>query len=727
MIKISKKTLADLEFTRIREQLSEYCLTEMGRKKAMKISPFKYPQQTLLALNQTQDYKSSFMEDQAIPAHGFEEIHEEIHLLSIDNSVIDVKGLRNIAQLTKTANTHIRFFEKNQHLYPNLYQLTEELIFDPFISDSIDQVIDRFGEIKNDASPLLQKIRQALSSLQAKIDSSFNADLSRYQSAGYLDEIKESLIENKRVLAVTAMYRKRVGGMILGRSKTGSIIFIQPENTLRYSQEWNNLKNDEQEEITRILKELTHKIRPYREVLGTYQEVLSDLDVIAAKVKYAATMQAILPEITKKREMELVDAYHPLLYLNNQKRNQKTFPQDIKLDSDNRIIVISGPNAGGKSITLKTVGLLQIMMQSGLFVPVHEYSRMCFFTKILSDIGDHQSIENHLSTYSYRLKNMRQFLKKCDKNTLFLIDEFGTGTDPELGGALAETFLEVFYERKSFGIITTHYANLKKMANETEGINNANMRFDGNSLEPEFKLQLGEAGSSFTFEVAQKNGIPYSLINRSKKKVERGKIRFDKSIAKLQQERSKLVKTTAKLEEEKKQAIEHKEKLDDKNLRIQQKLEDFQELYDYNQQLIHLGRKIEKLSDDYLSNKNKKQLIAEFLKVVAIENSKKEKQTKKQKQKIQEQQRKTQQEAEKKLEDIRIRKEKERKLAKKKEIEEKIKRIESFQLQDKVRLEGSQAVGTIDRIEKGKAIINYGIFTTEADLEKLELVQKKRN
>src|SRR5699024_10560586 len=265
--------------------------------------------------------------------------------------------------------------------------------------------------------------------------------------------------------------------------------------------------------------------------------------------------------------------------------DKKTFPQDIHLNEQNRIIVISGPNAGGKSITLKTIGLLQLMLQSGMLVPVHEYSRMCLFKNILSDIGDHQSIENHLSTYSYRLKNMRHFLKKCDEHTLFLIDEFGTGSDPELGGALAETFLEVFFERGSYGVITTHYANLKKMANETEGIINANMRFDGHSLEPEFKLQLGEAGSSFTFEVAQKNGIPYSLINRSRKKVERGKSRFDKSIAKLQKERQKLVKTTKNLQKEEIEVTKKNEEMETLNSRIQQKLEDYQELYDSNQQL----------------------------------------------------------------------------------------------------------------------------------------------
>ncbi|HLS29351.1 MAG TPA: hypothetical protein VK021_00700 [Flavobacteriaceae bacterium] len=349
---------------------------------------------------------------------------------------------------------------------------------------------------------------------------------------------------------------------------------------------------------------------------------------------------------------------------------------------------------------------------------------MCFFTKILSDIGDHQSIENHLSTYSYRLKNMRYFLRKCDKNTLFLIDEFGTGTDPELGGALAETFLEVFFERKSFGIITTHYANLKKMANETDGILNANMRFDSGSLEPEFKLQLGEAGSSFTFEVAQKNGIPYSLINRSKKKVQRGKIRFDKSIAKLQQERSKLVKTKKILEEEKLKAAAHKEKLENTNARIQEKLESFQELYDSNQQAIHLGRRVDKLGQDYLHDKNKKKLISEFLKLVAIENSKRKKQSKKQKKKEKRKQQKVQQEAEQKMAHIRKKKEKERKQAIRTARKEEKERIASLKVNDHVRLEGSKAVGILDRIEKGKAFIDYGMFTTEADLTKLELVKK---
>ena len=297
-----------------------------------------------------------------------------------------------------------------------------------------------------------------------------------------------------------------------------------------------------------------------------------------------------------------------LLYVSNRERRVETFPQTIELSKENRIIVISGPNAGGKSITLKTIGLLQVMLQCGFLVPVHERSTMCFFNSVLSDIGDNQSIENHLSTYSYRLKQMNYFLKKCNESTLFLIDEFGTGSDPELGGALAETFLEVFYERESFGIITTHYTNLKLLANELPYMQNANMLFNANSLQPIYKLVLGQAGSSFTFEVAQKNGIPYSLINKSKKKIERGKIRFDKTIASLQKERSKLEKTERSLKVSERKKIEEKDKLEEINARVQKKLERYQELFDSNQRLIYLGQKIDTIAENYNNNKQKRAL-----------------------------------------------------------------------------------------------------------------------
>jgi len=723
MIKIHPKTLSDLEFHTVCAQLSELCITDMGKVKALKLAPQRNYRKTLFVLDQTQEYINSDTHETPIPNHGFDALDHELKMLGIEDTVLEVGSFRKIGSLSETVNTHLRYFRKFQETFPVLHQTVRDTEYTTELTDEINTIVDRFGEIKDDASPVLLQTRRAINEVKAKINSSFASALSRYASFGYLDEIRESIVDNVRVLAVSAMHRRKVKGSILGNSKTGSIVYIQPEATQTHQRELNNLLYDEQEEVKRILKALTNFVRPFSPLLKDYQKLLSSIDVIAAKAKYAKKLDAVLPKITKNRELEIKEAYHPLLLLNNRKRGEKTYPQDIKLDENNRIIVISGPNAGGKSITLKTVGLLQVMLQSGLLVPVHEYSRFCLFDKILTDIGDNQSIENHLSTYSYRLKNMNYFLRKCDDKTLFLIDEFGTGSDPELGGALAETFLEVFYERNSYGIITTHYANLKMMANETEAITNANMLFDSRTLEPLYKLYVGEAGSSFTFEVAQKNGIPYSLINRSKKKVERGKIRFDKSIANLQKERSKLAKTTTSLKTKEQEAAKQQQELNKTNARIQEKLESYQELYDSNQRLIYLGQKLDDLSDKFFTNKNKKLLLDELYKVVQIENSKRRKQNAKQKRAQKAKERRVKQEAEKKVEVIRQKKKEE----KQKEIQvEKEKPKITLQVGDQVRLPDGRAVGSIDKIEKGKATVDYGMFTTQVDVETLEFVKRPK-
>jgi len=723
MIKIAAKTLLDLEFPSVCKQISEMCITQMGIDKALEIVPYTTYKYALFGLHQTNEYVDSYQQDSRIPNHGFDSIHKEIKMLGIEEAMLELGSFRKIASLSETANTQIRFFNKFKELYPSLYETTGPIEYTKAITEKIDEVINKYGEVKDEATPLLLNTRRAMNVVKGKMNTSFGSALTTYNGYGYLDEIKESVVENVRVLAVKAMYRKKVKGGILGNSKTGSIVYIQPEATMNHTRELNNLEYEEKEEINRILKALTNFLRPYKLLLMDYQDLLSEIDVIAAKAKYAKEINGILPKITKDRELHLKDAYHPLLYRNNKQRGEKTFPQSIELAKDNRIIVISGPNAGGKSITLKTVGLLQVMLQSGILIPVHEYSRMCLFNKILTDIGDNQSIENHLSTYSYRLKNMNYFLRKCDDKTLFLIDEFGTGSDPELGGALAETFLEVFYERESFGILTTHYTNLKMLANELPNMTNANMMFDSKTLEPIYKLQLGEAGSSFTFEVAQKNGIPYSLINRSKKKVERGKIRFDKSIADLQKERSKLKKTTDSLKSKELITAQQKDKLEETNAKIQQKLESYQELYDSNQRLIYLGQKINDLSEKYFNNKRKKELIGEFIKIVEIENSKRTKETAKEVKVKKAKEKKVVQEAEKKVEVIRQRKKEEKKKVEIQQQNEANKPKALLKVGDRVRLEDGKAVGSIDVIEKGKATVNYGIFTTSVSLDQLELVQ----
>ncbi len=721
MISIHEKTLQDLQFSTVLETISAICNTDIGKEKTLEITPFKDEKSLMIALYQTSEYVSSFQNNNAIPNHGFDAISHEIKYLAIEDSFLEVGSFRKIATLSENTNVLLQFFKKFEDYYPNLYSKSSQIEITKVIISSIDDIVDKYGEIKDNASPALLEIRKGMNLVRGKVNQSFGMALTQYHGLGYLDDIKESFVNNRRVLAVLAMYRRKVKGSILGSSKTGSIAFIEPEATLKYSRELSNLEYEEKEEITRILKYLTNIIRPYLPLLIQYQDFLSDIDVIAAKAKYADRINGILPHITKERRIFFREAYHPILYLNNKAKKAITYPQTIEFNNESRIIVISGPNAGGKTISLKTVGLLQLMLQSGMLIPVHERSETCLFDRILTDIGDNQSIENHLSTYSYRLKNMNNFLKKCNAKTLFLIDEFGTGSDPELGGALAETFLEEFYAREAFGIITTHYSNLKILANELPFATNANMLFDEKTLEPMYKLVLGQAGSSFTFEVAQKNGIPYGLINRAKKKIEGGKVRFDKTIATLQKERSKMEKTSLNLKEEETKAREESKKMEVINTKIQDKLERYQELYDANQRLIYMGQKIDDISEKYFNNKNKKDLIGEFLKMVEIENSKRKKLTVKEV--------KVKKEIEKVIiEEVKVKVEAIREVKKEKKIKASLEPEKPnviLKVGDRVRMKDGKSVGTIDKIEKNKATVNYGIFTSKVSLEELEYVQPK--
>lgn len=724
MQQIHHKTIEDLEFNTLLVYLSQLAITDLGKDKILQIKPFTDRDKIITYLSQTNEYLSSIENQNYIPAHNFDEITNEIRFLAIENSVLEINSFRKIKNISEIVNSHILFFQKFNDYYPNLSLLIQNIPLEEQICIAINKIIDKFGEIKNEASEKLAQIRSEMGVLKTKINQSFVRALTEYNSQDYLDDIRESVIENRRVLAVKAMHRRRVKGSVLGSSKTGSIVYIEPQETEQYSRELSHLIYEEKEEIKKILRKLTDFIRPYGQLLQEYQKYLVEIDIISAKALLAGQMNALLPEISEEKIVELRQAYHPLLYLNNKKSQKPTFPQDILLTDEQRIIVISGPNAGGKSITLKTIGLLQLMLQSGMLIPVHRLSKLCIFERILTDIGDNQSIENHLSTYSYRLKNMNYFLRKCNDKTLFLIDEFGTGSDPELGGALAEVFLEEFYHRKAFGVITTHYANLKILANELPYAINANMLFNDKTLEPIYKLIIGEAGSSFTFEVAQKNGIPFSLINRAKKKIEKQKVRFDSTIARLQKERSLMEKTTNSLKEEEVKAREEAKKLEILNDKIQTKLTNYQELYDNNQKMIYLGNKINDISEKYFETKQRRPLIAEFLKIVETENSKRKAKTREQKKKEEEIKKTIEQEVSKEIKIIREQKKTEKKI---KEITEKTEKIQlqrALKVGDRVRIKDSKSVGSIDKIEKGKALINYGLFTTLVAVSELELVQK---
>jgi DNA mismatch repair protein MutS2 len=653
--------------------------------------------------------------------------------LGIENTFIYPKELLEIVANATLIHELHKFFEKFKLLYPILRQ-QNILISDHFeLTNFITPKINKFVEVADDASLELKLIRKEKRNIESQIGASFSRALQKYVKLDYLDDIRESVVDGKRVLAVQAMHRKKVLGNILGTSKTGSIIFILPQATQKLDQDLQLLEIKEQEEVVNILKQITDDLRPFKDILILYQQYLTELDVIGAKAKYAQSIQALLPKIVPEKKILLIKAFHPILLQINSRKGLPTIPQTIELNESQQIIVISGPNAGGKSITLKTIGLLQVMLQSGLLIPVNEKSELSFFDTILTDIGDNQSIENQLSTYSYRLKNMRIFLKKCNAKTLFLIDEFGTGSDPELGGALAEVFLEEFYLKKAFGVITTHYTNIKALADHLENATNANMQFDKRSLQPLYELVTGQAGSSFTFEVAQQNGIPFNLINRAKKRVSGSKVRLDKTISKLQIERNKLQRQSESLEEEKGKATEHALTLKEKRSKIQEKLEQFQVLYDNQQKLLQYGRVINEMSNRYFQTDNKKQLLTDFqnwilgekvkyvkkiqpkklTKIEKIEKVKIEKVKEKEIQKIES-------EVLKEVEIIReIKQEEER---------EKAIHIENYQYQvgDVVRLKEGWAQGTVEKVEKKKLLINYGSFTTLAMKEQLELVKKAK-
>ena len=406
---LPKKTLEDLEFFQVTEQIADFAITPMGKASCTALEPLMEQEAMLKELHIVSEYLASFDNDNRIPNHGFEDLSPALQLLKIENSVLEITAFRNIAAASQTVNTLLLFFNKFKSYYPSLHLLKGEMVVNKEIKKEVDNVIDRFGEIRDNASESLLTLRKQIQAIKGKIAQSFNKALSHCQNLDYLDDIRESVIENKRVLAVKAMYRRKVKGGIMGSSKTGSIVFIEPEATLNFSRELQNLVFEEYEEIKKILSQLSDYLRPQFDLIEHYQSYLIHIDTVFSRARYAQTINGLLPIFSDRQELELINAYHPLLYRSNQLENKKTYPQDIHLRPESRSVVISGPNAGGKSITLKTVGLLQLMLQSGILIPVHEKSRVSWFGSIITDIGDNQSIENHLSTYSYRLKNMKGF------------------------------------------------------------------------------------------------------------------------------------------------------------------------------------------------------------------------------------------------------------------------------------------------------------------------------
>ena len=709
-MQILQDHLNELEFPKLLEEITPYAYSPRVAEKISNIKPLPQKEAEFL-LKKTSEFLSSYESENYIPFDEYEDIEEPLKLMLIENFRLEASAFLRIRKITEQIGKLQSFFPKFSENFPNLEEEIKGLEFRKEIIDKISAVFNRFGEVKNEASPLLKEIRERISIAKKNIQENFNKSLNHYAQQDFLDEIRESTIEDQRVLAVKSGFKKRVSGRVLGVSKTGSITYIQPDSVVRHYHQLRESEEEQKKEVDRILRKLTSEIAEFHPQLSDYQEYLYNLDITRAKAKFAEKINGVLPKINTHKTLKLIDAYHPLLWLRNTQENKEIFPQTLELSEKNRIICISGPNAGGKSITLKTLGLLQLMIQSGILVPVHPRSEMFFFDKLMTDIGDNQSIENHLSTYSSRLKKMSRIVREADENTLLLIDEFGTGSDPELGGALAEAFLEFFYEKESFAVITTHNTNIKLVVEQLPHAQNAAMLFDEETLEPMYKLEVGQAGSSFTFEVAEKNNIPRFIIHSAKKKIERDVVNLDKTIVKLQQEKFEVEKLKSDLTEKREITQNKRENLQKLNEQLQQKLYNFQKLYEEEHRKLQFGTRIQSFIDDYAKGKSRKDIVKEFIKILEQEKFRKNQNTEKiEAEKLKVVKRKVTQELKKEsvIQTITETQEK---------IQERERRERALWLKvgQRVRIIGSTSIGTIEKIDSktNKATINYGLFKTQ--------------
>lgn len=716
-MQVTKENLQELEFPKLLAEISPYAYSPKVAEKILHLKLLKIDEAEI-TLKKTAEYLTSYESSNAIPFSEYEDIEAELKVMHIENFRLENAAFIKIKNLTEQIGKLQKFFPVLAETFPILLEEVMQLDFKKEIVDKIDKVFNRFGEVKSEASPILKSLRTEIQHAKKHIQENFSKTLSHLSSTDFLDEIKETVIDDQRVLAVKSGFKKRVPGRVLGVSKTGSITYIQPESVSRHYFKLREAEEEEKKEVDKILRKLTAEIAIFAPELEEYQKYIFDLDITRAKAKFAEKIGGVLPKINRHKTMRLVNAFHPLLLLRNREEKKEIYPQTLTLTEHNRILCISGPNAGGKSITLKTVGLLQLMIQSGILVPVHPKSEMFFFEKIRTDIGDNQSIENHLSTYSSRLKKMSGIIREADDNTLLLIDEFGTGSDPELGGALAESFLEFFYEKKSFAIITTHYTNIKLVVEQLPNATNAAMLFDEYSLEPLYKLEVGQAGSSFTFEVAEKNRIPRFIIKNARSKVEKDVVNLDKTIVKLQQEKFEVEKLKSNLVEQKESVEDKRENLQKLNEQLQQKLYNFQKLYEEEHRKLQFGNKIEAFIDGYLKGKSRKDIVKDFVKILEQEKFRKLGSDKAESEKLKVTKRKVEQQLKKENIQVQIAETNQK-------LEEKTKKERAVWMKvgQRVRIAGSTSVGTIETIHKnGKVTVNYGLFKTQISQDELERI-----
>ena len=519
-------------FDKVRLLVSDKCLSPLGKER---VAAMSFSTDYAFISNEL-DLVDEFVKIQQgetdFPANYFFDVRYSLKRIRPEGTWMDEKELFDLKRSLQTIHDIIRFFqpgEDEEIKYPALTALAGDILVFPQLVGRIDTILDKFGKVKDSASPELQTIRREMTITMSNISRNLQSILRAAQSEGVVEkDVTPTMRDGRLMIPVAPAFKRKIKGIVHDESASGKTVFIEPESVVEANNRIRELEGEEKREIIRILTDFTNFVRPLvPDILQSY-EFLADIDFIRAKALFAIEIQGIRPVVEDKQQLDWARAIHPLLYLSLKKQHKEVVPLDIELTTEKRLLIISGPNAGGKSVCLKTVGLLQYMLQCGLLVPMHESSRTGLFEHLFIDIGDEQSIENDLSTYSSHLTHMKYFVRNCNERTILLIDEFGSGTEPQIGGAIAEALLNRFNQHKSFGVITTHYQNLKHFAEDTPGIVNGAMLYDRHLMQPLFKLAIGNPGSSFAIEIARKIGLPEDVIAEASEKVGMDYINMDK-------------------------------------------------------------------------------------------------------------------------------------------------------------------------------------------------------
>ena len=535
-------------FDSVRQMIKEFCLSQMGEKYVDKIRFISNFELLIRLLTEVEEFVELLSMEGNFPSFDYFDLTSELTRINIEGTYIEQEKLFDLKSSLTTILECVSYIRKQEEgKFLSLRLLTEQVEIDQEIIQHIKQIIDEKGNIKDSASAKLKDVRKQLVSKLSSIDKRINSTLKQAKKAGLVkDDVEVSIRQGRLVIPVPAAYKRQLKGFIHDQSATGQTVYIEPEEIFDTNNEIRELEGAERREIIQILRNFSSFVRPLIPSLMEAYKFLGLVDFIRAKAKFAIKTNGIKPKINNEQGFSLEKAVHPLLYISHQKQNKPVVPLDIELNEEQRILIISGPNAGGKSVCLKTIGLLQYMLQCGFLIPVKEGSISGIFQKLFIDIGDEQSLENDLSTYSSHLLNIKYFVLNSSPDTLFLIDEFGTGTEPQLGGAIAEAILEKLNEKQAFGVITTHYSNLKLMASEGNGVVNGAMLFDTKAMQPLYLLSIGKPGSSFAFEIARKIGFPKVILKSAEKKIGKKQLDFDQQLQQLEVEKKELEKKQEK-------------------------------------------------------------------------------------------------------------------------------------------------------------------------------------